>query len=394
MNDNTTPIRITHVYRPKSLAEWKELANILCESSFAPRDYKNNATETLACLLFGTELGLAPLQALQNISTGRGKPNIGGDAALALALNHPAVQDIVEYVDGPKENRVGHCLIKFRNETGRKDLERIFSYQDAVKAGLIARAMKAKASLEKKGYHDDVPPWLAYPERMLIMRSRGFALRDGVADALKGLILHEEAQDYPAEEVRTVEREAELTPSPVKEAAKTPPDQASPPPASSPDPVKEPAQEAPPAAPDGQNPDQSTLLTEKQRRMLWAIAKKHGKDMAAFKEAFKVAHLEDIPSSLVNEAKAWLEDPTKGKSPIPGKKDAPAAPAQGDLIPETAVRYLREGMDFCEITDVMFKAKMKKLPEALTKAEFNTAKAWLDERADSHAEAKGQKEGA
>ena len=41
------------------------------------------------------------------------------------------------------------------------------------------------------------PPWKSYPDRMLQMRARGFALRDAFADVIGGLITSEEAEDYP-----------------------------------------------------------------------------------------------------------------------------------------------------------------------------------------------------
>ena len=59
--------------------------------------------------------------------------------------------------------------------------ERKFSVADAKKAHLWGR----------RG------PWENYPERMLQMRARGFALRDSFPDALKGVITVEEAQDFP-----------------------------------------------------------------------------------------------------------------------------------------------------------------------------------------------------
>ena len=43
------------------------------------------------------------------------------------------------------------------------------------------------------------PTWISYPDRMLKMRARGFALRDAFADVIGGLITSEEAQDYPDE---------------------------------------------------------------------------------------------------------------------------------------------------------------------------------------------------
>ncbi len=56
----------------------------------------------------------------------------------------------------------------------------IISKEDAKKAGLWGKA----------------GPWSQYPKRMLQMRARSFALRDKFADALSGLIMAEEAQDY------------------------------------------------------------------------------------------------------------------------------------------------------------------------------------------------------
>ena len=54
-------------------------------------------------------------------------------------------------------------------------------WADANRAGLLNRS----------------GPWKSYPDRMLKMRARGFALRDVFADALGGMISAEEANDYP-----------------------------------------------------------------------------------------------------------------------------------------------------------------------------------------------------
>ena len=44
--------------------------------------------------------------------------------------------------------------------------------------------------------------WQNYPNRMLQLRARGFALRDSFPDAIKGLITVEEARDYDAPQKR------------------------------------------------------------------------------------------------------------------------------------------------------------------------------------------------
>jgi hypothetical protein len=53
------------------------------------------------------------------------------------------------------------------------------------------------ADAKKAGLWGKAGPWQQYPGRMMALRARGFALRNAFADALRGLITAEEAQDYP-----------------------------------------------------------------------------------------------------------------------------------------------------------------------------------------------------
>jgi hypothetical protein len=127
------------------------------------------------------EMGLAPMQALQNIAVINGKPSVYGDAAMALVQASPVCEDVEEFFEGEgTPNPVAVCVAKRK---GRKPVTARFSVEDAKRAGLWA----------KQG------PWSAYPKRMMQMRARGFALRDAFPDVLKGMITVEEAQDYPEE---------------------------------------------------------------------------------------------------------------------------------------------------------------------------------------------------
>jgi hypothetical protein len=123
----------------------------------------------------GNELGLKPIQSLQNIAVINGKPCIYGDACMALVKIHPEFEDVTEHFD--EELQAAVCKVKRKGQTVHTS---IFSIEDAKKAGLWNRQ----------------GPWTQYPRRMLQMRARGFALRDAFPDALQGLILAEEAQDY------------------------------------------------------------------------------------------------------------------------------------------------------------------------------------------------------
>lgn len=160
--------------KPKTYQELKDFAEIAAKSSIIPRAYQGKPHDIMLIIQMGADIGLAPMQALQNIAIMNGKPSLYGDAALALVRRHPEFENFREYI----EESVAYCEIKRKNQDwyiGR------FSIEDAQKAGLWNRQ----------------GPWKLYPERMLKMRARGFALRDVFPDALNGLITIEEANDYP-----------------------------------------------------------------------------------------------------------------------------------------------------------------------------------------------------
>lgn len=168
-------------FAPATITEAMEFSKMLADSSMVPRAYQGKPQDIMVCVQWGYEIGLAPMQALQNIAVINGKPSVYGDAAMALVQASPVCEDIQEYFEGEgTPNPVAVCVAKRK---GRKEVVAKFSVEDAKRAGLWG----------KQG------PWQAYPKRMMQMRARGFALRDAFPDVLKGLITAEEAQDYPDE---------------------------------------------------------------------------------------------------------------------------------------------------------------------------------------------------
>lgn len=165
---------------PTTFAEAERFAAILAKSSFVPKDYAGNPGNILAALQMGQELGLPPIQALQNIAVIGGRPSVFGDAALAIVTTSPSFEAIEETDDGTTAT----CTIKRK---GRPAITRKFSMDDAKRAGL----------LNKQG------PWTTYPARMRQMRARSFAMRDLFPDVLKGMITREEAQDIEVEVIRS-----------------------------------------------------------------------------------------------------------------------------------------------------------------------------------------------
>lgn len=176
--------------QPTTLNEAFEMANMLSASQMVPKSYQGKPQDTLVAMMMGAELGLKPIQALQNIAVINGKPAIYGDALLALVQNHPTFGGHEESFDDA--SMTATCTVWRKHDASKHTVK--FSQEDAQKAGLWS----------KQG------PWSQYPKRMLMWRARGYALRDKFADALGGLITVEEARDIPQErEINPAPREAE-----------------------------------------------------------------------------------------------------------------------------------------------------------------------------------------
>ena len=169
-------------FAPTTITEAIQFSEMLASSQMVPKQYQGKPQDIMVCVQWGMELGLAPLQALQNIAVINGKPSVYGDAAMALVQASPLCEGVEEFIEG--EGTTNPIAVCVAHRKGRKPVRSTFSVEDAKRAGLWG----------KQG------PWQAYPKRMLAMRARGFALRDAFPDVLKGLITAEEAQDYPSED--------------------------------------------------------------------------------------------------------------------------------------------------------------------------------------------------
>jgi hypothetical protein len=159
---------------PQTFEQALTFSNYLADSDMVPKDFKGKPANCLVAIQWGMEIGLKPLQAMQNIAVINGRPSLWGDAVIALARNSPLCEYIVETCT----DTVATCKVKRR---GEPEQIRTFSMDDATKAGLKG----------KQG------PWAQYPKRMMQMRARAFAIRDVFPDVLKGLPMAEELQDTP-----------------------------------------------------------------------------------------------------------------------------------------------------------------------------------------------------
>lgn len=171
-----------------------QFANAICKSNLLPRDYQNNPGNILSAIQYGSEIGLSPFQAMQSLAVINGRPSLYGDALLALVRSSGLLEYIKEEIIDDK----AVCTVKRKNEP--IEIVRDFSKEDAKKAGL----------LNKPG------PWTLYPKRMLQMRARAFALRDGFADCLRGIASAEEMQDVEISNIKDITPQNEPTKLPQK----------------------------------------------------------------------------------------------------------------------------------------------------------------------------------
>jgi hypothetical protein len=176
LSTNSTPARGLAL---ASFDDAFRFAKMVSASEFAPKDFRGKPESCMLAIQAGSEVGLSPMQSLQSIAVINGRPTIWGDAAMALVQSSPVCEYIKEYTEGEGDALVAVCEAKRKGYPAPTTVR--FSVADAKKAGLWGKS----------------GPWQQYPSRMLTLRARGFALRNAFADALRGLITAEEAQDYP-----------------------------------------------------------------------------------------------------------------------------------------------------------------------------------------------------
>lgn len=177
MNELTTAApRQTFDLSPQTFDQALTFSQYLADSDMVPKDFKGKPGNCLIAMQWGAELGLKPLQALQNLAVINGRPALWGDAVIALVRSSPLCEFVIETDDGSTAT----CRVKRR---GEPEQQRTFSMDDARAAGLLGKS----------------GPWTQYPRRMRQMRARAFALRDVFPDVLRGMPMAEEVMDTPTE---------------------------------------------------------------------------------------------------------------------------------------------------------------------------------------------------
>jgi hypothetical protein len=160
---------------PQDIESVFRLAQVVHAAGMAPKSLDSVEKCTVA-IMHGLEVGFTPMAALQSIAVVNGMPSIWGDGMIALVRASGLLEDIVETIEDDKDGpTIAVCKVK---RVGSPSwVMQTFTRPQAMKAGLW----------RKQG------PWMQYPQRMMQMRARSWALRDAFPDVLRGLNSAEEA---------------------------------------------------------------------------------------------------------------------------------------------------------------------------------------------------------
>lgn len=173
---------------PRTYDEARSMALGFCHAGIIPKGLTGkNDDETLGmvttAIMQGLEVGFGPVAAISNIMVVNGRPSIWGDGLIALIQASRQVEYFKEWIEGDALTDDWTAYTEIKRKGQEEPYKGSFSWKQAQKARLTGKA----------------GPWLSYPDRMLQVRARSWAVRDGFADVLKGLSVVEEVQDLPKE---------------------------------------------------------------------------------------------------------------------------------------------------------------------------------------------------
>lgn len=158
-----------------SVADVVKLAGYICDTDFVPNGFRGSAPATAAAILYGREIGVGPLTALQTLHVVHGRVGMAAELmrARVLAAGHD-----VEVV----ESTAAVCRMRGRRRGSQTWTEVAWSKGDAATAGL-------------RGDN-----WTKYPRAMLVARASAELCRLVFPDVTHGMSATEELDGLTATE--------------------------------------------------------------------------------------------------------------------------------------------------------------------------------------------------
>jgi len=183
---------------PQDAAGLFYLASMMSKTSMVPDQYRGDPHSTFVAIQLGMEVGLRPMQALQNIAVIKGKPTIYADGITGLLHGSGKCEFINEWfeVKGERYDTSDLPLDLSEWPDGLKAVSEIKRHGSAQQ---LYRGTFSVSDAKRMGTWNSKEVWKKHPARMLMWRARTYAARDGFSDVLKGLGVFEEVVDYDAD---------------------------------------------------------------------------------------------------------------------------------------------------------------------------------------------------
>lgn len=183
------------------------LSKTLAVASILPDDLRGKPGNVLAIMLYGQDLGMSPMQAIQGIYVVKGKPQLSATTWLALARR---AGHKVRFIEQTNES----CTVEITrlDDPGHPHRE-TYTLQDAVNANLVSIKDGRPFCRSKNG---EVLPWEAYTRTMIRNRAISNASKVACPEVALGFAVEGDYDYIPeAVEVTAPEHHGDVADSQV-----------------------------------------------------------------------------------------------------------------------------------------------------------------------------------
>lgn len=181
---------------PQTFEDVQRIARMTVAAGIAPRAYNDAedvaVAKATAAIMHGMEVGVSPMQALQNIAVINGRTVMWGELLVAVLRSHGF--KVRMWTTGTGDSRVGRCTL---TRPDGEVIETSFSVAQAKQA----RLWDTREVVRKKGRNNEYyeapndSAWFRYPEDMLEWKALARANRRGGSDATRGLMVRQDLDE-------------------------------------------------------------------------------------------------------------------------------------------------------------------------------------------------------
>ncbi|MDO3168237.1 hypothetical protein P5V90_14810 [Mycobacteroides abscessus subsp. abscessus] len=180
----------------EAMTNAKKLGDALADTELVPKTYRGKPGNAAAAILYGAELGLNPIQSLQNIFVVHGTPAIYARTMVALVMRHGYVIETDSSTDDSVT--VTGTAPDGRTQSSTWDIER------ATRAGYVpTRLDSGEWKKNGNGNLEGNMKYITDPQAMLYAKAAAEVCRRLAPDVLLGIPqLHEELEPEDRQPIR------------------------------------------------------------------------------------------------------------------------------------------------------------------------------------------------